>query len=56
MDGSGQSQIWAGCLFLGIGLGLILTYFFGWGIGLPVGVLFGLGGAFLIRALLHRRS
>ena len=51
MSGLRKSNIWAGCIILGVALGFILSQFWGYGGGMPVGVLRGVGAAFLLTSV-----
>lgn len=43
-----RGNIWAGCAILGVALGFILSQFWGYGSGMPIGVLIGIGVAFFL--------
>ncbi len=42
-----KGNIWAGCCIIGIAIGFILSQFWGYGAGIPIGAMLGVGGAFL---------
>jgi F0F1-type ATP synthase assembly protein I len=43
-----KGNIWAGCVILGVALGFILSQFWDYGKGMPIGTLLGVGVAFFL--------
>jgi F0F1-type ATP synthase assembly protein I len=51
MNGIKKSNIWLGCTIIGVAVGFLLSQFWGYGAGMPIGVLLGLGTAFLLTSI-----
>jgi hypothetical protein len=45
-----KGNIWAGCVILGVALRFILSQFWDYSIGMPVGTLLGVGTAFFLNS------
>lgn len=43
--------IWAGCCVIGVAVGFLLSNFWGYSVGMPIGTLGGVGVAFLLTGM-----
>ena len=48
MGNISKGNVWAACAIFGAALGFIISYFTSPGVGFPIGVLLGIGVAFIL--------